>query len=199
MIYIGLTPAGPDPGALQNLEAKYLYSVGASRYNVTGIMQESQLRELIGKGLPKILTAAITGVYPIGFVPQGVPSRDYLLDSQVVGNQLFYSKSIQVCSYITMDPGQILRLGHRAFPKYSRLDIPKMVISANGEALNTIMAKIGYLIGKLDGDGVVSTTPPMVINCSGRDSLVIPGGDSIFVNLVNIDISILFIASIQMV
>lgn len=162
-------------------------------------MQESQLRDLVANGLPKLATSALTGTYPMGFTAKVMPSRDHLLDSQVVGNQLIYTKNIQICAFLTMDSGLIVRLGQLAFPKHSRLEIPKMVIAANGEALNVVMSKLAYLIGKVDGDEDATIAPPIMINCSGIDRRVIMGGDSIFLSLSYMEISMLLIASIQMV
>lgn len=162
-------------------------------------MQEVQLREIICKGLPKIASAAATGVYPMGFLSQVMPGRDCMLNAQVVGSQLIYTKNIHVLSFLSMDSEQIIKLGQRAFPKYGRIDSPKMVISANGETLNTIMAKLGYLIGKLDQNTDVTITPPIVINCSGSNRIPINASDSIFLKLASIDISMQFITSVHMV
>jgi hypothetical protein len=162
-------------------------------------MQESQLRDLLGKGLPKIAVAALAGVYPMGFVAQPAPSRDYLLTDLVVGSQLLYTSNIQVTSFLTMDPSQLIRLGTRAFPKKSRGELPKVVIAANNEAHNTIMAKLAYLIGRIDGDREVVITPPLIVNCSGEGGLRIQGADALFLNLVCLDISLYLMMSIQMV
>lgn len=170
-----------------------------NQYNRQQTMQESQLRDLIAKGLPKIAVAAIAGIYPLEFEVQPQPSRDILLQEQLVGHQLIYTQNIQILSFLSMDPGQIITLGHRAFVKSTRAEIPRLVISANGEAQNTIMAKLGFLIGRIDGDVNVIVTPPIVINCSGDDARVIPGGDSVIVNLLCKDIAIRFAVVVQMV
>lgn len=162
-------------------------------------MQESQLRDIIAKGLPKIAVAAIAGIYPLEFLVQPQPNRDILLQEQFVGHQLIYTHNIQILSYLTMDPEQIITLGQRAFVKSTRAELPRLVISANGEAQNTIMAKLGFLIGRIDGDGKVTVTPPIVLNCSGDDARMIPGGDSVFINLLCNQIAIRFAVVVQMV
>ena len=162
-------------------------------------MHETQLREILLKGLPKIASAAASGIYPMGFQPQLVPCRDSVLDSQVVASQLIYTKNIHVVAFLTMDSEQIIKLGQQVFSKSSRLDSSKTVISANGEILNTIMAKLGYLIGKIDNDTDMTITPPIVINCSGDNRISIHGSGSIFLNLASGDFSMRVISSIQMV
>lgn len=162
-------------------------------------MQETQLRDIMAKGLPKIAESAIAGIYPLKFAIQIEPSRDILIQDPFVGHQLIYTQNIQILSFLTMDSGQIITLGQKAFVKSTRAEIPKLVISANSEAQNTIMAKLGFLIGRLDGDGNVSVTPPIVINCSGTDAKVIPGGDSVILSLVCNEISIRFALVVQMV
>lgn len=162
-------------------------------------MKEAQLRELLGKGLPKIAASSINAMYPLGFKAVEEPSRDYAVDAQVVGSQLAYSRNFQVYSFLVMEASHIFKLGLRAFPKHSRLEIPKMVVSANGEALNTIVGKLAYLVGKVDEVDEVNTTPPIVINCTGPNRVEVRGADSLFLKLATADLSMLIIAAVQQV
>ena len=160
-------------------------------------MKESQIRELVGKGLPKFAEGSINAVYPLGFKAVEEPARDFSIEAQAVGSQLLYTRNFQVCSFLIMDPGVIFKLGQKVFPKYERMEIPKMAVSANSEELNTIMGKLGYLIGKVDGDGEVTTAPPIVLNCTGPDRVAVRGGDSLFLRLDAADLSMRIIASVQ--
>jgi hypothetical protein len=160
-------------------------------------MNEGQLRELLGKGLPKIATASLNAVYPIGFQAVEEPARDFKVEAQAVGSQLIYTRHFQVCSFLIMEAGQIFALGQRAFPKYSRMECPKMVVSANGEALNTIMGKLAYLVGKVDADAEVVIAPPIVLNCTGPNRVAVSGTDSLFLKLVARDLAMLIVASVQ--
>jgi hypothetical protein len=162
-------------------------------------MKEIQLREVIGKSLPKIAAASINAVYPIRFQALEEPSRDYTVDGQAVGSQLNYSRNFQVCAFLITEASQIFKLGQRAFPKQGHMESLKMVVSANGEALNTIMSKVAYLMGKMDEDTEVATTPPIVLNCSGPNRIPISGPDSLFLKLVSQDISMLMVAMVQRV
>lgn len=162
-------------------------------------MKENQLRELVAKGLPKIAVGSINAVYPLGFKATEEPGRDYSIEAQVVGSQLIYTRNFQICSFLIMEAGQIFKLGQRVFPKYERMEIPKMVVSANGEALNTIMGKLAYLLGKVDGDAEVVTAPPIVLNCSGPNRVAVRAADSLFLKLDAADLSMLITASIQQV
>jgi hypothetical protein len=160
-------------------------------------MSEKQVREILGKGLAKIAAASFNSVFPVGF--QAVPeaSRDCPVEGPVVASQLLYSRNYQVHSFLVMEVGQILKLGLKAFPKYGRLEGPRMVISANSEALNMIMAKIAFLVGKADDDDATSTTPPLVLNCTGPNRLAVLGQECIFLKLAALDISMLLIAAVQ--
>jgi hypothetical protein len=160
-------------------------------------MSEKQVREILGKGLPKIADASFNSVFAVGF--QAVPevARDCSVESPVVASQLLYSRNYQVHSLLVMDLGQILKLGQRAFPKYGRLEGPRMVISANSEALNTVMAKAAFLVGKADEDEGTATTPPLVLNCTGPNRLAVVGQECIFLKLAAMDLSMLLIAAVQ--
>lgn len=162
-------------------------------------MQEIQIRDILEKGLPKISIGVLSCIYPMKFLCHPIPSHDKVLNTQVVATQLVYTKSIQVLAYLDMATAQIMSLGQTAFPKYSRLESPKKVISANSEALNSIMAKVSYLISKLDIDTGPVLTPPFVINCSGKNIRSVEGKDSLFFNLSSEDITMLLIVSVQMV
>ncbi len=162
-------------------------------------MKETQLRELLGKGLPKIAAASINAMYPLGFQAVSEPARDFAVDAQVVGTQLVYTRNFQVYSFLVMDLNHIFNLGLRSFPKYSRQEIPKMVVSANGEALNTIVGKLAYLVGKVDEVDDVTTTPPMVINCTGPNRVMVRKADCVFLKLATDDLSMLVIAVVQQV
>jgi hypothetical protein len=160
-------------------------------------MNESQIRELLGKGLPKIAAASINAVYPVGFKAEEERPRDYVVDAQLVGSQLLYTRNFQVLSFLVMESSQIFKLGQRVFPKYGRTEIPKMVVSANGEALNTIMGKLAYLVGKVDQDAEVTTTPPIMLNCAGPNRVSVYGADTLFLKLSALDLAMLIIASVQ--
>lgn len=160
-------------------------------------MKETQLREIIGKSLPKIAAASINAVYPISFQALEEPARDFTVDGQAVGSLLNYSRNFQVCSFLITETSQIFTLGQRAFPKHGRVESLKMVVSANGEALNTIMSKVAYLMAKMDEDSEVATTPPIVLNCSGRNRIPIRGAESLFLKLVAQDLSMLMVAMVQ--
>lgn len=160
-------------------------------------MNESQLRDLLGKGLPKIASASVNAMYPVGFKAEEERPRDYTVDAQVVSSQLLYTRNLQILSFLIMDASQIFKLGHRVFPKYSRAEIPKMVVSANGEALNTIMGKVAYLVSKVEQDAEVTTAPPILLNCTGPNRVVVHGADGLFLKLASLDLTILVIASIQ--
>lgn len=160
-------------------------------------MLESQVHDLLGKGLPKIASASFNALYPVGFQAALEPAHDYEVEGQVVASQLIYSRNYQVYSFVVMDVSLILKLGLRAFPKYGRSEIPKLVISANGEALNTITSKLAFLVGKVDEDATVATTPPIVLNCSGPNRISLRGSECHFLKLTATDLSMLVIAVVQ--
>jgi hypothetical protein len=160
-------------------------------------MNENQLRELLAKGLPKIAAASVNAVYRIDFQPVEERPCDCILEGQAVGSQLLYTRNFQVCAYLAMDSGQIFTLGQRAFPKYGHLESPRMVISANAEALNTIMGKLAYLVGKVDQDTEAITAPPIVLNCARPNGIAVLGAESLFLKLSAQELSIRIIASVQ--
>lgn len=163
------------------------------------MVQEEKFRDLLARGLPKIASAAVAGIYPDGFSAQMEASRDYLVDSQVVESQLVYTKNLQILSLLIMEPGQIMKLGQRVFPKLGRIEAPKMVVSANEEVLNAVTAKLGYLIGKVEGDKELAISPPVVLNCSGENGIPILGAESFFLSLVGMDVTMRLITSMQTV
>lgn len=163
------------------------------------MIQEVKFRDLLTKGLPKLAQAALAGVYPMAFNPVIEPAREFRVDSQIVCSQLAYTKNLQVLTFLIIEPGQIMKLGKRAFPKCNRAEASKMVISANGEALNTVMAKLGYLLGKLDEDAPVTIAPPMVINCSSENGIRIQESAAFILGLSGHDSSMVLVASIQQV
>jgi hypothetical protein len=160
-------------------------------------MNENQLRELLAKGLPKLAAASVNAVYPIGFQPVEERPCDCALDMQAVGSQLLYTRNTQICAFLAMEPGHIIALGQRAFPKAGRMESPRMVVSANGEALNTIMGKLAYVVGKVDEDSEVITAPPIVLNCAGPNRVDVSGADSLFLRLGAQGLSMRIIASVQ--
>jgi hypothetical protein len=162
-------------------------------------MNENQLRGLLAKGLPKIAAASVNAVYRIGFQPVEERPCDCTLDAPAMGSQLLYTRHFQVCAFITMAPSHIFSLGQRAFPKSGRMESPRMVILANGEALNTIMGKLAYLVGKVDEDSEVATTPPLVLNCTSPNGIAVLGAESLFLKLATQDLSMRIIASVQRV
>src|SRR3954471_20903162 len=129
-------------------------------------MNEIKLRELIAKGLAQVAAASVNAVYRMGFQAMEERPADCKLDAQAVGSQLLYTRNFQVCAFLAMEPAHIFALGQRAFPKSGRMESPRLFISANGEALNTIMGKLAYLVGKAD-DSEAITAPPLVLNCAG--------------------------------
>ncbi len=162
-------------------------------------MNETQLRGLIAKSLPKIAAASVNAVYRMDFQPVEGRPCDCTLDAQAVGSQLLYTRNFQICAFLAMEPAHIFSLGQRAFPKSGRMESPRMVVSANGEALNTIMGKLAYLVGKLDEDSEVATTPPLVLNCAGPNGIAVHGAESLFLKLAAQDLSMRIIASVQRV
>jgi hypothetical protein len=162
-------------------------------------MNEIQLRGLLTKGLSQIASASVNAVFRIVFQPMEERPCDFSLEAQAVGSQLFYTRNFQVCAYLVMEPGHIISLGQRAFPKSDRMESPKMVVSANGEALNTIMSKLAYLVGKVDEDSEVVIAPPIVLNCTGPNRIAVLGSESIFLKLAALELSIRIIASVQRV
>jgi hypothetical protein len=162
-------------------------------------MTEAQLRDLLGAGMPKIATASVNAVYPLGFQAMMEPPRDYAVESQVVGSQLLYTRNFQVCSFLIMEAGHIFKLGLRVFPKFGRMDATKRVVSTNSEVLNTVISKLGHLLRTSAGEEDVVTAPPIVLNCSGASRILVQGSESRFLKLANADLSFLIIASIQQV
>lgn len=162
-------------------------------------MNAGLLRELLGKGLPKIAASSINAIYPMDFQAVQETARDYTVDAQVVGSQLVYSRNYQVHSFLIMQAAQIFMLGQLAFPKYGRAESPKRVVAANGEVLSTIMGKVAYVVGKVDEDAEVTTAPPIVLNCSGANQVSVRGAESFFLKLVARDLSMLMVASVQQV
>jgi hypothetical protein len=160
-------------------------------------MQESQLREAISKNLPNILFTGLKGIYPLNFRCETFAAKDFRLETPIASSQLAYTENWQILSFILIDPAQMLKLGVRAFPKLSRSDAPKMVVSANGEVLNSASSKLGFILGKMDSARKVSLTPPAAMNFSGENALDIACSDSVFLKLVCEEIDILFISSIQ--
>jgi hypothetical protein len=160
-------------------------------------MNEEQLRELLGKGLPKIAAASINAVFPLGFQVSQEPARDYAVEAQVVGSQLIYTRNFQICAFLIMEASHILKLGQGVFPRHGRAESVKMVVSANGEALNTVMGKLAYLVGKVDAGAEVVTSPPIVLNCSGPNRISVRGDESLFLKLAAADLSALMISVVQ--
>ncbi|HLP43381.1 MAG TPA: hypothetical protein VK465_17900 [Fibrobacteria bacterium] len=160
-------------------------------------MYENQLRDMLGKGLPQIAATCFKAVYGIGFQAVEEAARDFFVETQAVGSQLVYSRSYQVYSFLIIEASHIFKLGLRAFPKYERLEIPKIVVGANGEALNTIMGKVSYLMGKVDEDAEVITTPPIVLNCSGPNRIPVRGAESIYLRLGSGEVSMVIVACVH--
>jgi hypothetical protein len=160
-------------------------------------MNENQLHGLLAKGLPTIAAASVNAVYPIGFQPVEERSCDCRLGLQAVGSQLLYTRNFQICAFLAMEPGHIISLGQRAFPKSGRMDSPRMVVSANGEALNTIMSKLAYLVGKVDEDSEAVIAPPIVLNCAGPNEIAVLGSESVFLKLTAQELSMRIIVSVQ--
>lgn len=164
-----------------------------------GDVNETQLRELLGKGLPKVAAASVNAVYPLSFQAMEERPRDFAVDTQVVVSQLIYSRDYQIYAFLIMEGSQIYQLGQRAFPKHGRAESPKMVLSANGEVLNTIMGKLAYLIGKVDEGAEIVSAPPIVLNCAGPNQVAVRGAECLFLKLSALDLSMLLIASVQRV
>jgi hypothetical protein len=162
-------------------------------------MHEHQLRELLGKALPKLAVSSINSVYPLGFQTVEEPARDCVVDAQVVISQIIYTRNFQVYAFLIMEAAQIFKLGQRAFPKCSRMESPKMVVSANGEALNMVMSKLASVVGKADEGADAVTAPPIILNCSGTNSVNVHGAESLFLSLVAGELSIHMIVSVQSV
>jgi hypothetical protein len=160
-------------------------------------MNEQQLRGLLAKGLPRIASESVNAVYRFGFEPTEEPPCDCTLEAQAVGSQLLYTRNFQVCAFVAMDPGHLIRLGLLAFPKYGRMESLRMVVSANGEALNTIMGKLAYVVAKVDEDSEVVTAPPIVLNCAGAGGVPVAGPESLFLRLSAQDVCLRIIASVQ--
>lgn len=163
--------------------------------NIT--MIETKLRESIGASLPKILIAAAKGVYPLAFRTETFSPNQFRVELPIVSSQLAYTGNWQILSFVLMDPGHIVKLGAMAFPKVPRSDSPKKIISANGEILNTAVAKLGYLLGKLENTPDVAITPPLAMNFSGEGSVDIACRDSLFFKLAFEDVFMTFTATIQ--
>jgi hypothetical protein len=162
-------------------------------------MNGSLLLDLLGKGLPNIAVSCIKGVYGIGFQAVEETAGDFFIESQAVCTQLVYSRNYQVCSFLIVEANQIFKLGQRAFPNYDRLEIPKIVVGANGEALNTIMGKVAFMVGKVDEGAEVTTTPPIVLNCSGPNRIPVLGSESYLLRLGIGDVSMLMVACVHRV
>lgn len=160
-------------------------------------MNETQVRGFLEKGLPKLATSAINALFPLAFEASGRPSTDLTIDAQVTLSQLVYTRNLQVHAYLIMEGAHIFRLGQRVFPTHDRMESPKLIISANGELLNTLMGKTANFIGKAEDTAEVIATPPLVLNCSGENRIKIIGSDSLFLELVSADASILIIVSVQ--
>jgi hypothetical protein len=162
-------------------------------------VNENQLCDSLGKALQKIAVPSISSVYPLSFQPVEEPARDYVVDGQVVVSQIVYTRNFQVYAFLIMEASQIFKLGQRAFPTCSRMESPKMVVSANGEVLNTVMSKLASLVGKADEGADAIAAPPIVLNCSGKDSINVHGAESIFLRFAAGELSILIIVSVQRV
>lgn len=162
-------------------------------------MNEAQVRELLSKGLLKVAAASVNAVYPLGFKVDVEPSRDYTVDAQVVVSQLVYSRNFQIHAFLAMDGSQLYRLGQRAFPKKERAECPRMVLSANGEALNTIMGKLGYLLGKVEAGSEMIVAPPAVLNCANPNQVALRGAECLFLKLSVSEASMHLIVSVQQV
>lgn len=161
-------------------------------------MQENQLREVVGNSLPKIITAAAKGIYPLEFQPRALSPIAFKVDLPIAATQLAYTANWQALSFLLMDSAHILKLGLRAFPKKQRQDLPRIVMSANCEILNSASAKLGFLLGKLDSTSEVSLTPPLPGNFTGENARDIACRDSIFLTLGFEDSSLTFITTLQM-
>jgi hypothetical protein len=162
-------------------------------------MQEAKVREVIGQSLPKILSMAAKGLYPMTFQAQAFTPKESRVNAPIASSQLAYTGNWQILSFLHMDPGHIVKLGTMAFPKKSRSDIPKLVLSANGELLNAASARLGLLLGKLDQGAEVAMTPPLAANFTGANSVDVSPREAFFFRLSHGDIALTFVSSIQMV
>jgi hypothetical protein len=158
---------------------------------------EANVRETIAKGLPRLATTALAAAYPMGFVPRFEPSRNRRVASQVVASQLLYTRNLQLLALLELEPNAILKLAQRAFSGLGRVEAPRMVVSANAEALNTMVSKLGCLLGRMDDESEVAITPPVVLNCSGANSIPLLGSESLFLSLGSVDVSMTLAVSLQ--
>lgn len=160
---------------------------------------EAKVREAVAKGLPRLAASALAGAYPMGFVPRFEPCRDFRVSSQVVASQLLYSRNLQLLSLLILEPAAIMKLGQRAFSGLGRVEAPRMVVSANAEALNTVVSKLGCLVARMDDESEISIAPPLVLNCSGGNSFQLRGSETLVLSLASLDISMVLAVSLQAV
>lgn len=160
-------------------------------------MHEEQLKTLIDTHFEKLIAAGIRGVYPFAFSGAPTPRQHYQVDSAVVNNQLVFSPSTQILSFLIMDLACLIATAENVFPKKPRNDGLKMIVSAHNEILNSASSKLGLLLARIEGRNEVVVTPPMVTNHSGEGSLHLNAGECLFWTFRSEKITFDFVVTIQ--
>ncbi|MEO7425466.1 MAG: hypothetical protein ABI036_09785 [Fibrobacteria bacterium] len=162
-------------------------------------MREDQLKSIVSENLDKLMSGCIRGVYPFAFSGSPAPRQEYRVDAAVVNNQLVFSHATQILSFLIMDLNVILLAAQKLFPKLPRNESLKLVVSAHNEILNSASSKLGMILARTQGKNDVIVTPPLIVNQTGENSMLLRSSECLFWNFRADAISFDIIVSIQMV
>jgi hypothetical protein len=144
-------------------------------------MKESLLRDLLGSNLVKLVNSGLQGVYPFAFASRPFkPAGSFSVESPVVLSQLAISPKAQVLVFLIMETDSMLRASMQLFPKESRDDALKLIVSANAEVLNFVTSRVSWLMAKLEGISGAEVSPPRIDNYSGGQSWRVRGEEGLF-------------------
>ncbi len=162
-------------------------------------MQAEQLKSLVEGNFEKLIAGGIRGVYPFEFSGIPAPKQQYRIDSPVVNNQLVFSPSTQIISFLIMELPSIMEASQKLFPKKSRNDGLKMIVSAHNEILNSASSKLAMVLARIDGKSDIVVTPPMVSNQAGDNGIPLNVSECLFWTFRFEKIAFDLIVTIQMI
>jgi hypothetical protein len=162
-------------------------------------MNEEQLKSIVDANLEKLVALGLRGVYPFAFTGSASPRQQYDVDSAIVNNQLVFSSTTQILSFLIMDLPSTLLAAQKLFPKMPRNESLKMVVSANNEIINSTSSKLGMVLSRAEGKSDVIVTPPLVMNQTGDNRLSLNVSDCLFWTFRSEGIVFDFAITIQMI
>jgi hypothetical protein len=162
-------------------------------------MREDQVRTYIQANLAKIVETCAGAVYPNPFKSEALACKEYPLDLPIIGHQLVCTEGAQILSFMVMELNSFLALSRIMFPKMPRNEAVKLLVSANNEILNTISSKLASILSKVEGKGSAIITPPVVMNYTGSNKILVNCADSHLLHCQAADFCFRFISTFQMV